>query len=117
MERPTASIDSPNAQPEKQHGQMSAIQPHKSKLPPVELLAAQAPGKACVLVGLNTGGQLGQRLADMGFAPGLPLFVVRRAPLGDPMEVDLAGARVCIRTSEAAVVLVRPLSAQAKDRS
>ncbi len=117
MERPTVSTTSPSAQPEKQPGQMSSAQPHKATLPPVELLAAQAPGCPCVLVGLNTGGRLGQRLADMGFAPGLPLSVVRRAPLGDPMEVDLAGARVCIRTSEAAVVLVRPLILPGKDRA
>jgi Fe2+ transport system protein FeoA len=94
----------------------SALADPAFQLPPAELLAAQPPGKPCVLVGLNAGGKLGQRLADMGFAPGLALSVVRRAPLGDPMEIDLSGARVCIRTSEAAVVLVRPLAPARGDR-
>jgi Fe2+ transport system protein FeoA len=116
MELPASTDSIPSAHPGKQPGQTLATQPHKAMLPPVELLAAQSSGRLCVLVGLSAGGRLGQRLADMGFAPGLPLSVVRRAPLGDPMEVDLAGARVCIRTSEAAVVLVRPLPVAAKDR-
>lgn len=74
-----------------------------------ETLAAQPAGRACLLHGLTAAGRLAQRLADMGFLPGLAVRVVRRAPLGDPLEVDLAGVRVCIRAEEAGQVLVRPL--------
>lgn len=61
-------------------------------------------GQPCLLAGLSAEGRLGQRLADMGFCPGLRATVVRRATLGDPLEVDVAGSRVCIRKAEAAQV-------------
>lgn len=61
-------------------------------------------GQPCLLAGLNAEGRLGQRLADMGFCPGLRATVVRRAPLGDPLEIDVAGSHVCIRRAEAAQV-------------
>lgn len=61
-------------------------------------------GQPCLLAGLSAEGRLGQRLADMGFCPGLRATVVRRAALGDPLEVDVAGSHVCIRKAEAAQV-------------
>lgn len=61
-------------------------------------------GQPCLLAGLNAEGRLGQRLADMGFCPGLRATVVRRATLGDPLEIDVAGSHVCIRRAEAAQV-------------
>lgn len=73
-------------------------------------LCEQPNGRACQLLGLSAGGRLGQRLADMGFLAGLAVCVIRRAPLGDPLEVDLGGVRLCIRAEEARHVLVRPLS-------
>jgi ferrous iron transport protein A len=44
------------------------------------------------------------RLEELGFVPGTLVEVVRRAPLGDPIEVDLRGYRVCIRRGDAATV-------------
>lgn len=72
-------------------------------------LCEQPNGRPCQLLGLSADGRLGQRLADMGFLAGLAVCVIRRAPLGDPLEVDLAGVRLCIRAEEARHVLVRPL--------
>lgn len=72
-------------------------------------LCEQPDGPPCLLMSLTAHGRLGQRLADMGFLAGLTVRVVRRAPLGDPLEVDLAGVRLCIRAEEARHVLVRPL--------
>lgn len=83
--------------------------PAASEAPVGETLAAQPAGRPCLLLGLLASGRKGQRLADIGFLPGLAVRVVRRAPLGDPLEVDLAGVRLCIRTEEAGQVLVRPL--------
>ncbi len=72
-------------------------------------LCEQPDGQPCLLLAITADGRLGQRLADMGFLAGLGVRVVRRAPLGDPLEVDLAGVRLCIRAEEARHVLVRPL--------
>jgi Fe2+ transport system protein FeoA len=44
----------------------------------------------------------------MGFVPGTALRVVRLAPLGDPMEVELHGYHVSLRRSEARTILVEP---------
>lgn len=74
-----------------------------------ESLCEQPDGRPCLLLALTADGRLGQRLADMGFLAGLAVRVVRRAPLGDPLEVDLAGVRLCIRAEEARHILVRPL--------
>lgn len=81
-------------------------------LPGPESLGAQNPGVQCVLCAMPHEGRLGQRLADMGFCPGVAVRVVRRAPLGDPLEVDLDGTRICIRAAEAEHLLVRPAAQQ-----
>lgn len=73
-----------------------------------ESISVQPAGRRCLLVELTATGSLGQRLADMGFLPGLPVCVVRRAPLGDPLEVDLAGIHLCIRAEEGNHLLVLP---------
>ena len=51
---------------------------------------------------------LSERLADLGFVPGTPVQVVRKAPLGDPIEVEIRGYRLCLRAEEAAAVCTRP---------
>lgn len=40
------------------------------------------------------------RLADLGFVPGTPLRIIRRAPLGDPIEIEIRGTRICVRRKE-----------------
>ena len=42
-----------------------------------------------------------RRLMDMGLTLGVAFEVVRVAPLGDPVEIDLRGYRLCLRRSEA----------------
>ncbi len=49
-----------------------------------------------------------ERLRDLGFVPDTPLVVVRRAPLGDPLEVELRGYRLCLRQADLAALCVTP---------
>lgn len=49
-----------------------------------------------------------RRLLEMGFVSGTPLRVVRLAPFGDPMEVELHGYHLSLRKAEAREVLVHP---------
>ncbi len=49
---------------------------------------------------------LRRRLLEMGLVPGTTVSVVRRAPLGDPIEISLRGYRLSLRTAEAIHVLV-----------
>ena len=52
-----------------------------------------------------------QRLCEMGFVPGVALRVVRYAPLGDPMQVELFGYHVSLRKSEASLIRVERIAA------
>ena len=46
----------------------------------------------------------------MGFVPGTEIRIVKVAPLGDPMEVDLRGYRLCVRKQEMSGFEVEVLS-------
>jgi ferrous iron transport protein A len=40
------------------------------------------------------------RLHEMGLIPGTEFKVIKIAPLGDPIEIDLRGYRLCLRKQE-----------------
>jgi ferrous iron transport protein A len=46
------------------------------------------------------------RLLELGLTPGVSVRVVRRAPLGDPLELELRGYRLSIRRTDARRVAV-----------
>ncbi len=52
---------------------------------------------------IEVGGQrnIARRLMEMGLLPGTRVRVVRRAPLGDPLEIRLRSYSLSIRGSEA----------------
>jgi Fe2+ transport system protein FeoA len=41
-----------------------------------------------------------RRLQDLGFVPGTPVMIRRRAPLGDPVEIEIRGYRLCLRCAQ-----------------
>jgi ferrous iron transport protein A len=47
-----------------------------------------------------------KRILDMGLTPGTRVEVIRRAPLGDPVEFKLKGYNLSLRKKEAETVLV-----------
>jgi len=47
-----------------------------------------------------------KRILDMGLTPGTMVEVIRRAPLGDPVEFKLKGYNLSLRKKEAGSVLV-----------
>ena len=65
-------------------------------------------GAVASVVGVDVelGGDLAQRLEDLGFTPGTPVTVGRSAPFGDPIEYFLRGFRLGLRRSEAALIVV-----------
>ena len=70
-------------------------------------LTTLGPGDRGVVAWLESAEGVGQRLLDLGFVPGTPLRVIRRAPLGDPVAYELRGTRICLRAREAATIQVR----------
>ena len=51
-------------------------------------------------------GRLRRRLFDMGVTPGAKVYLRKKAPLGDPLEVTIRGYELTLRKSEAALVLL-----------
>ncbi len=49
-------------------------------------------------------GALRRRLFDMGITPGAEIYLRKKAPLGDPMEISLRGYELTLRKTEAAQV-------------
>lgn len=51
-------------------------------------------------------GRLRRRLFDMGVTPGANVYLRKKAPLGDPLEVTIRGYELTLRKSEAALVVL-----------
>jgi ferrous iron transport protein A len=60
-----------------------------------------APGESGVIVRLGGDVAIARRLMELGLVPGTSVEVVRRAPLGDPVELRLRQGHLSIRRSEA----------------
>ena len=67
-----------------------------------------AVGGSCVIerVG-NQRGAVKRRLIDMGLTPGTTVKLVKMAPFGDPMELQLRGYELSLRREDAAQIQVR----------
>ena len=74
--------------------------------PPPLLLADLEPGSAARVEAVDADTSIGRRLLDLGFVPGTEVRVLRRAPLGDPVEYELRGYRLCLRRTEAQQIRV-----------
>ena len=62
----------------------------------------------------NVGGEgaLRQHFLDMGLIPGAEVTVVKFAPMGDPMEIQVHGYELSIRLAEANQISVEPIKAR-----
>lgn len=66
------------------------------------------PGEDAVITGIN--GQntsLRRRLLDMGLTLNTKVSLVREAPFGDPIELEVRGYSLTIRKSDAQLIEVR----------
>ncbi len=70
-------------------------------------LASLEVGATARVVSVEDESPAGRRIQDLGFVPGTLVEVRRRAPLGDPVEFELRGTRLCLRRREAARIRVR----------
>jgi len=46
------------------------------------------------------------RLRELGLTPGAQVQVIRRAPLGEPIEITVRGSHIAMRNHEAAHILI-----------
>ena len=63
-------------------------------------------GKTCKVIKVDGEGRIHRRLFDMGVTEGTEIFVRKRAPLGDPIEITLRGYELTLRKDEASLVEV-----------
>ena len=47
-----------------------------------------------------------RRLMEMGIVPGAQVMVIRAAPLGDPLQIEVHGMHLALRRVEAAAISV-----------
>ena len=82
----------------------------RSPVKPVLRLSQLEPGQTGRVVRVRGHGPQGlrQRLLDMGVTRGAEVRVLRRAPLGDPVEFAVCGFCLALRRSEADVVELEP---------
>jgi ferrous iron transport protein B len=69
-------------------------------------LGSMKPGDSGRIVGIGGEPRIRQRLREMGVVAGKAITVVRIAPLGDPIDVELMGYHLSLRRAEAAGVRV-----------
>ena len=61
-------------------------------------------GESGVVKSVCGDGKIRRRLFDMGVTPGAKIYMRKRAPLGDPIEVTIRGYELTLRKTEAEVV-------------
>jgi ferrous iron transport protein A len=59
------------------------------------------PNEHCTILDVTLEAAAFQRLLDLGFVNSTPLRMIRNAPLLDPLDVEVRGAMIAIRRSEA----------------
>lgn len=64
-------------------------------------------GSEGFVTGVEGDDPVAQRLSDLGFWPGTPVEVVRRAPFGGPSQYRMRGYRLALRRDEAARIRMR----------
>ena len=64
-------------------------------------LSEMQPGERGAVVKVAGDAEAARRLMEMGLMRGTAVEVVRRAPLGDPLEVKVRGFMLTLRRAEA----------------
>jgi ferrous iron transport protein A len=72
-------------------------------------LSELKPGDKAEIVSVKALGEIRRRLLDLGVTKGLKIKVVRRAPLGDPIEISFRGCHLTLRLEEADNINVNKL--------
>ena len=72
-------------------------------------LRALVPGQRGRVINLGEKGTARRRLMDMGITPGVEIEIVKVAPLGDPIEINLRGYELSLRKSEAEQIKIEQL--------
>lgn len=67
----------------------------------IKTLDCLAIGESGTIVKVKGEGRVRRRLFDMGLTPGAEVYLRKKAPLGDPLEITLRGYELSLRKDEA----------------
>lgn len=73
---------------------------------PFRSLADLKPGESARVVRLLGQGPVKRRIMDMGITKGVDIALVKRAPLGDPLELKVRGYKLSLRLEDARKIQV-----------
>ena len=71
------------------------------------LLSQLKVGEKGTVTVVHGEGAVRRRLFDMGITPGAEVYLRKKAPLGDPIEISLRGYELTLRKAEAAHVEIK----------
>ncbi|MCH3909049.1 MAG: ferrous iron transport protein A [Bacilli bacterium] len=66
-------------------------------------------GESGTIVSVKGEGNIRRRLFDMGITPGAEVYLRKKAPLGDPLEITLRGYELTLRKAETQFVICESL--------
>lgn len=66
-------------------------------------------GKTARIENIEGEGDLRQHFLDMGMIPGVEVTLVKFAPMGDPMEVQIHGYELTLRIADAKKIRIKPV--------
>ena len=70
------------------------------------LLDELSVGTTAVVTKVGGEGRVRRHLLDMGITPGAELYLRKRAPFGDPIEITIRGYELSLRKDEAHCIAV-----------
>mgnify|MGYP001145504203 CR=1 FL=1 len=71
-------------------------------------------GKSAAIKTVGGSGALRQHFLDMGMIPGAEVTVVKLAPMGDPMELQVHGYELTLRLAEADQIEIEPIKKRSR---
>ena len=74
-------------------------------------------GKSAVIRRVGGEGALRQHFLDMGMIPGAEVTVIKLAPMGDPMEVQVHGYELTLRLAEAQQIDIQPIGRRSRSHT
>ncbi len=83
------------------------ITPSEIKLGDEITLNVLGVGMSGDILRIQGEGKIKRRIFDMGLTPGAEVFLRKKAPLGDPLEITLRGYELTLRKEEASHVVIK----------
>ena len=74
----------------------------------IQRLSDLEQGTRAVIASIPSGDTSMTRLRELGLLPGTTIKIIRRAPLGDPIEISVRGILISLRANEAKLIKMRP---------